>query len=374
MQLQRKPLKHKYFMEDINRIIERFDSGKFLKQYWPYLSGGVVLVLLVSFGLFKFAISNPSKAQAEGQSADTTNTSTSTDGYVPRKLDGVLVKPEDADLQPFAVMVEMHPDARPLSGISKASLVYEAPVEGGITRLMAVFDATTTVESVGPVRSARPYFVEWADGLDAVYAHVGGSPEALNRISGLLKFRNLDEMGMGKYFWRSAQRSAPHNTYTNQELLLSAIDAKEWKSGSFDAWSFDDATSTRGGVASVSVPYGGSYNVRWQYDSDLDIYNRYESGKLFKDADSSVVQTKNILVILTEQKVLDDYGRLYVRTTGSGKAILYRNGFEQDVRWSRSPGGNLQVETSDGKTVTMQRGTTWIEVVTDASKMPTSSQ
>ncbi len=356
----------------VNPTEAKFDPTLLLKRYWPYLAGGAVLVLLVSFGLFKFAVSGRNNVQAENNPAANTDlTATSTTELVSRKLDGVLVKPEDAELLPWAVMVEMHPDARPLSGIAKANLVFEAPVEGGITRLMVVYDATTTVASVGPVRSARPYFVEWADALHAAYAHVGGSPEALNRIGGLLKFRNLDEFTSGKYFWRDSNRAAPHNTYTSQKLVTSAVQVKSWRPEDFSSWTYDDSTSTASGdYPMVEIPYGGSYNVRWQYDKDKDAYVRYQSGKIFKDADGSVVEAKNILVMVTEQRVLDDVGRLYIRTAGSGKAELYRSGFKSEVRWSRSPGENLRIETTDGRAVAINRGTTWIEVVTLAEQMP----
>jgi hypothetical protein len=353
-----------------NFKLQQFDPGKFLKAYWPYLAGGVVLILLVSYGLFRFALSGHKSAEANTNAGTTTSTSTSTD-LVGRKLDGVLVKPEDAALPAWAVMVEMHPDARPLSGISKASLVFEAPVEGGITRLMAVFDATTTLPSVGPVRSARPYFVEWADALNAVYAHVGGSPDALNRIAGLMNFRNLDEMANSKYFWRSKDRYAPHNVYTDRQYLLLANQNKGWQPSPITSWNYNDSTSTtKGEYTNVKLPYGGSYTAEWRYDAEQDIYTRYQGNKKFADADGSVVQAKNILVIVTEQRVLDDYGRLYIRTTGSGQAILYRNGFKQDVRWSRTPGENIRIETTDGRGVPMARGTTWIEVVTQVNQMP----
>jgi hypothetical protein len=271
-------------------------------------------------------------------------------------------------------MVEMHPDARPLSGIAKANLVFEAPVEGGITRLMAVFDATTTLPSVGPVRSARLYFVEWADGLNSVYAHVGGSPEALNRIMGLAGFRNLDEMANSKYFWRSKDRYAPHNVYTDRQYLLLAAQTKGWRTQPVTSWTYDNSTSTtQGNYRTVKIPYGGSYSVEWKYDPEQDLYTRYMGGKKFADADGSVVQTKNILVLVTEQQVLDDYGRLYIRTTGLGQAILYRNGNKQEVRWSRTPGENIRIETTDGRPVAMSRGTTWVEVITQSNQMPVAS-
>ncbi|MDD5438179.1 MAG: DUF3048 C-terminal domain-containing protein, partial [Patescibacteria group bacterium] len=111
----------------------------------------------------------------------------------------------------------------------------------------------------------------------------------------------------------------------------------------------------------------------WKYDPEQDLYTRYMGGKKFADADGSVIQTKNILVLVTEQQVLDDYGRLYIRTTGSGQAILYRNGNKQEVRWSRTPGENIRIETTDGRAVAVSRGTTWVEVITQSNQMPVAS-
>jgi len=351
-----------------------FDPIQFMRRRWPYLAGGAVLVLLVSLGLFKFAVSGRQNAQADVQAFATSTpaAATSTEGLAARRLDGVMVKPEVAQLMPWAVTVEMLHDAWPLSGLSKANLVYEAPVEGGVTRLLLVFDASTTVANIGPVRSARPYYVEWADSLHALYAHVGGSPEALNRIGGLLKFRNLDEFTNGKFFWRSKNRAAPHNTYTNQEQLAAAALAKGWKVDAFSPWTYDDATSTPGDYRTVSVAYGGYYNVKWQYATGTDDYMRYQAGMKFKDADGSEIRARNILVMVTDQRVLDEEGRLYIRTMGSGKAILYRSGNRQEVRWSRGPGEHLRIETTDGRAVAMSRGTTWIEVVTLAEQLPSA--
>ncbi len=350
------------------------DPVKIIKKYWPYLLGGAFLVVLISGLLLKYALTEKKDDQTNDQSFAVTSTGSIADynGLVGRSLDGVLVSPDQAELMPYAVMVEMHPQARPLSGISKASLVYEAPVEGGITRLMAVFDATTTVENIGPVRSARPYFVEWADSLNAVYAHVGGSPESLNRIKGLLDFKNLDEFSQSRYFWRSEQRFAPHNTYTSHELMTRAVVSNEWSASRIKMWSYEEPGSevVKGNYRAIQIPYGGSYTLEWKYDEETDLYTRYQGGRVFKDADESVVTTKNVAVILTEQRVLDEIGRLYIRTTGSGRAMLFNHGQQADAQWKRTAGEHISFETVDGLPMVMARGTTWIEVITRADFMP----
>ena len=117
-----------------------------------------------------------------------------------------------------AVIVENHKDAQPLAGITQADIVYEAPAEGGIPRLLALFRKNTLIEKVGPVRSARPYFLDWLSEYGTpLFFHVGGSPESLRRIA-QENIRDMDEFSRSWYFWRSSQRRAPHNTYTSSKL------------------------------------------------------------------------------------------------------------------------------------------------------------
>src|SRR5260221_8029347 len=145
----------------------------FIKRSWPLFAAGAVFLLFTSGILFWFALSGKGrKSQTPSPVLPVEAASTSTDTLVPRAIEGVLVQPRDARLLPFAVMIDNHPDARPSSGLAEASLVIEAPVEGGMTRYMAVFDATTTVDQIGPVRSARPYFVDFANAFGALYAQV----------------------------------------------------------------------------------------------------------------------------------------------------------------------------------------------------------
>jgi len=349
----------------------------FIKRSWPILAFGAVLVLLTVSALVWYAVSGAGRKQAA-----TTVTATSTASeeaaltgdLVPRALDGVLVTPAESRLQSYAVMVENHTEARPMSGPAKANLVYEFPVEGGITRYLLVFDATTTVDSIGPVRSARPYFVDAADGLNAVYAHVGGSPEALDQIKNNKSYRDLNEYWNGKYFWRTAKRSAPHNVYTKSELMQQAAAAKNMSEGHFLGWRYKDdypqtasaTTVARGAEDGPKIKYGGSYTASWAYDREANAYVRREAGEVQKDADGTKVMAKNVAVINTDGQVLDAVGRLKIRTTGRGKAVVYRDGKSFEAQWRRNTGEHFRFESTDGSDVLFNRGTTWIEVSLDS--------
>ena len=119
-------------------------------------------------------------------------------------LNGAEVEKTDAERRPIAVMVENHPDSRPQSGLSDASLVYEAITEGGITRFMAVYGPNVP-KKVGPVRSARTYYIDWLQEYSALYAHVGGNLDALKKIKSL-NIYDLDQFGIGdKAYWRLPQ-------------------------------------------------------------------------------------------------------------------------------------------------------------------------
>ncbi len=336
-----------------------------VRRHWLYFAVGAFLITVLSTGFLIFALFNTEEVAPAEQDGFNTPTSTKVDdGLEARWLDGIKVELNQARLLPRAVMIENHVQARPLAGVSQASLVFEAPVEGGITRLMAVFDASTTVAEIGPVRSARPYYVEWARSLDAVYAHVGGSPEALNRIGGLIGFRNLDEMAGEAYFWRSKYRLAPHNVFTSGDKLSQATADKNWQVGKFEPWIFmdQDEDFVPGEVREIVVPFDGSYKVKWVYDEESNSYARYVAGTRNKDKDGSKINAKNVLVISTEQRTLDEVGRLFIRTTGQGKGWYFSGADVKEIVWNRQAGSFYTIKTPDGRDVGFLRGNTWIEI------------
>ncbi len=338
------------------------------KLPWLPYAIGAVFVLAVCGAIFFWIISGKARRDTPlPQEPVSQTTSTEPVSRVPRRLDGVLVPEAQSALAPFAVMVENHPEARPLSGVSKANVVIEAPVEGGITRFMLLFDPMTSVEEVGPIRSARPYYVDWALGWRAAYFHVGGSPEALAKIGGAgASFINVDEMGRGQYFWRSTSRGAPHNTYTDQERMQLAVSDLARVSGTAPvAWHVLEHYTTSTATSTFRVTYGGSYNVSWAYDASAGRYVRSQAGKLQKDKDGSQVVAENVFVLKTEQQVLDDIGRLKIRTTGSGEVVGYRLGQKHILRWRRGANEPIRFEGSDGVEFLPIPGKTWIHITTD---------
>lgn len=342
----------------------------FNKRFLPYYVGGAACLLLICGAVFYWIITGKTRRPESSPTVIAAATSTEpTATLIPRHLDGVLVEPGQEAFMPRAVMVDNMVDARPWSGVDQASLVIEAPAEGGITRFLTIFDGGTTTTKIGPVRSARPYYLDWAQGWDAAYFHVGGSPDAIDRLKQMgPSFANIDEMARGSAFWRATDRLAPHNAYTSGDMMMTTLDRMGFASTTVGSvWHFQDgaASSSRGGVTSISVPYGGSYNVVWKFDKDRGVYVRNSGGKVQKTLEGNSIEVQNLVVIKTDSQVLDEKGRLKIRTTGSGQAIIYRDGNKYPVIWRRSSGEAMRFEGTDGSEFLFTRGKTWIEVTTD---------
>lgn len=292
------------------------------------------------------------------------------EGYVRRITDGMPIPPEKQPKRWFAVMVENSAEAWPLSGIAAARLVIEAPVEGSIPRLSAYFDDTQTeVKQIGPVRSVRPYYLDYAQGFEAMLAHVGGSPEALaaiNRVGAV----SLNEFFWGRFFWRSLARYAPHNVYTSVGLLDQGFAARGFEDTempSFTYMDFEPATDQRSAEQTITVPFSSlasDYNAVWTYQPASNTYARFQGTHAAADADGETVQAKNVIVLYTKISVIDDEGRRSVKTTGEGEATLFRDGQAFDIRWSKtSSAAPLRFLTDDENDVALQPGQTWIEIL-----------
>lgn len=281
-----------------------------------------------------------------------------------KKIDGLCY---DGEKEPgiYAVMIENHSEARPQSGIADASLVYEAIVEAPITRFLAIFSADKKVEKIGPVRSARPFYVDWAREFGALYAHVGGSDAALKELAKGYKY-DLNEFSNGKYFWRSSTRPQPHNVYTSADFIGQAAADKGWViANEFDSWLFkpDAALSERGDVESVKVDFlTPAYAVEWRYDKDKNEYIRLQAGQAHADSFGKEVRAKNIAVMHVKGNVIDDYGRLDVQTLGNGAAEVFLDGKMFSGKWRRDTlAERTRFFNEQGEEIRFNAGATWIE-------------
>lgn len=336
-----------------------------MKQSWRIVALGAVLIVAVSAGLLAFALSPKSSRPSAEVGSDLSPEQVSPLAFA-RLLDGVMVADASSTaLLPIAVMVENSADAWPLSGPAKANLVIEAPVEGSITRFMLVFDASATTTEIGPVRSARPYYVQIADGLGAFYAHVGGSPEALNLVASLDRVMDYNEFSHGWSFWRSSSRAAPHNVFTSMEELNAGASSSHAIPQPFSSWTYTDDASVTGtrSEAEIEVPYQGLYRASWAYDEATRLYTRTQGNAIQKDTDGTVVRARNVVLMESPIAVLDEVGRLSVGTKGSGPATVFHDGQVFEGVWRRSAGEHLRFETAEGRVIPFARGMTWISIL-----------
>jgi len=275
----------------------------------------------------------------------------------------------------YAVMIDQSVDAWPQSGVDQAFLVIEAPVEGDIPRWEAFFYEGQSVAKIGPVRSARPYFVDWVNELDGLYAHVGGSDAALKQIVSAGTF-DLNQFWNGQYFWRAADRMAPHNVYTSSALLDKAL-SRARQAGAvqrpvYGIWTFkkDEPSLLENGMV---VPFGSnSYKVTWVYDQKANAYARTQGAE-----NRSVVpiSAKNVVVIEAPISVLDDVGRKEIQTVGEGKARMAQDGRVIQGTWKKaSVSERIRLYDLSGDEMTMNAGQTWIEVVSSIAPVVTVDQ
>jgi hypothetical protein len=291
-------------------------------------------------------------------------------GGVPHPLTGQLQKEERSELpRVAAVMIDNHFDAWPPSGLDEAFLVVEAPVEGGISRMLAFFYEDQEVEEIGPVRSARPYYLDWASELDALYVHVGGSPEALDLIASGSTF-DMNQYWWGDYFWRASDRYAPHNVMTTSENLFEFSVAREELGYAperlYGTWEFKDRERGLGDVTNFEMIFAlPVYVIGWEYDVESGAYFRDQYYQPHETGEGVQISAHNVVVIETDVEVIDSVGRRSLRTTGEGYGYVFQDGQQIEVRWEKpSASERLRFYHVDsGEEVVMNAGRTWIEVL-----------
>jgi len=296
---------------------------------------------------------------------------------VPAPLTGVLVTPAAAARHPIAVMIDDLSPARPQSGFSSASVVWQAPAEGGIPRYMMVFQENIPT-NVGPVRSSRYYYIAWAAEVRAVYAHAGGSPQALqtlrNKGNGQLVY-NADEFRWGKSFWRVKTRFAPHNLYTDGKRLRGIAKSVGAKDAQIDSpWKFapDLARSLRPRGGKIDFGYSANH-IHYDYDWKTNTYLRAVTGeKRQKDAVTGTqVAPKNVVIMLMKFGPLNDGSkkhRLEAQVVGHGVAWVATNGSTTKGTWKKaSLTAPTQFFDSKGKQIVLTVGQTFINVLQTGS-------
>jgi hypothetical protein len=286
-------------------------------------------------------------------------------------LTGLQVDPAVNQRPVTGVMIENSLDARPQSGLSDAGVVFEAIAEGGITRFLALFQDNVTAD-VGPIRSARPYYVQWAMGFDAGYAHVGGSPEALADIKAW-GVKDLDQFANGGSYHRVASRAAPHNVYTGINNLNDLETAKGYGASAYTGFVRKKAAPAKVPTAkTIDIAISGPlYNVHYDYNAATNSYNRSEGGAAHTDANGTKQISPSVIVTLVTSYGLeaDDHHSQY-GVIGSGQAYIFQDGTVTTATWTKADSkSQLTFTDAAGKPLGLNPGQTWLTAVSAAGQV-----
>ena len=298
--------------------------------------------------------------------------------------------------RPLTVMIENHAEARPQSGLSKADIIYEAVAEGGITRFLAVYYCDAAAEDfiIGPVRSARTYYLDFASeyGDYPLYAHVGGANKpglsnALGQIADygwLAKGNDMNQFSLGfPTFWRDYERlgrpvATEHTMYTTADKLYEiahqrGLDARDDEGNKWDedwrSWQFKDDVSDKGNINNIKFNFWSGYQeyeVNWQYNQENNQYLRSNGGQAHKDLNNEEQLMAKVIIVqfMREKGPINELKHLLYTTTGTGKAIVFQDGQATQATWSKAKRQDRTIfEDSKGKEIKFNRGPIWIEIV-----------
>jgi hypothetical protein len=292
---------------------------------------------------------------------------------VPSTLTGLPVAPSVNKLPVTAVMVENSTFARPQSGLDQAGVVFEAIAEGGITRFVALFQNATTPAYIGPVRSVRPYYLQWLLGFDAAVAHVGGSGEALQDISSW-GVRNMDQEYNGSYFERITSRDAPHNVYTSMAQLTALENSLGYTSSTYTGFLRKaDQPSKVPTATTINFNISGTdYAVQYQYNAAGNDYLRFEAGAPHMEINQAGVQTqitpKVVIGMVMSYGLEADGIHSVYGTIGSGPVYVFQDGIVTQGTWHKT--SNTQQITftnSSGAPIRLDAGSTWLTALGSTS-------
>ena len=280
--------------------------------------------------------------------------------------------------RPIAVMIDNQSGARPQAGLNNAELVYEIIVEGGLTRYMAVFK-NASLDQIGPIRSARHYFLDYALENDAIYVHYGWSPQAESDIK-TLKVNNINGLTEATStrkgespFWRISEKEAPHNVMssTSEMKRIAQTDNYSLESDKKSVLNYTSKTvnlmddPTAKDCEKVTIPFSEYTTTSFEYDSITKRYTKFEDGKKLIDFNTKDdLTTKNIIVVKVKNTDLNDgsgKGRQEIDNIGTLEGWYITNGKAIEITASKASRTDQTVyKNSKGQEIKVNDGNTFI--------------
>ena len=339
----------------------------------------LIILILAAGGIMAYKIVKD-KENKEEMGEPTEN---QTENIITAPVEEKKVQIFNGNDRPIAVMIDNHNLAWPQGGLNNAYLVYEIIVEGGETRLMALFKGVD-VSKIGPVRSARHYFLDYVMENDAIYTHFGWSPQAERDIK-LYSVNNINGITESSTnFWRTRDKSSPHNVATSTSSILKIAEAKGYKTKSVKKSVLNyvtDEVKLEDGISAtkVTIPHSTLQTVRYEYDEVNQIYKRFARNRAQTDWDTgNSVTTKNIIITFCDNYTLDDgenKGRQDLKNIGTFDGYYITNGKAIKIKCTKEA-RNLQTKYEDleGNEIKVNDGNTWINICPINAKVEIEGQ
>lgn len=340
-----------------------------------------IIILLILLGLVVASAGGwlvwqklADKSDKDGE-VTTSNSEVKTDEKpitAPSPITGIDTTPELASKPVIAVMIENSVVARPQSGLSLADMVVEAVAEGGITRFVALFQSGRPA-SIGPIRSARLYYVEMARTFDAAYVHAGGSDDGLAKIKelGVKDMNAFEENGT---YERVDFRDAPHDLYSSMDKLISRSDQLGYKTSTYTSWKHKNDTAQTPTASRIDFKISGAdFNAAFDYDIATNSYKRNVGGEPQLDlgAENSQISPKVVIGLVTSKGANGSYSTY--RLTGTGDIRVYQDGIESIGTWSKdSPSSQFVFKDKNGLEFNFNKGQVWVTLLGSTSDISTT--
>ncbi len=303
----------------------------------------------------------------------------------PNPLTGLEMQDETMpQARPVAVMLNDIKAALPQYGNSQADMIFELVAEGGITRMLALYQDVRAVSQIGSIRSTRPYYIDIAQGYDAILIHCGGSSEAYSQMSAR-KTAHIDGIYTSAIFWRDQQRAktvgSEHSMFTSGALICDYLPQTGLRLTHADGYvlnqEFSDEPSLRiwSPVQHLTVPMSGYKSTTFDYDAAEGAYLVGQFETPYVDGqDGSQVAVQNVLVLYTSvYTTSDSYGHMQVATTGTGTGLYCCGGVSAPINWFRPTVDDpFSYTLEDGSALVLQRGTTYVCVVSNSCEIAIS--
>lgn len=265
---------------------------------------------------------------------------------------------------PFMAIIENSKDSRPQSGLLDADIVFETMAEGGIPRFIALFQKNTP-DKIGPIRSARPYFINIAREYNLPFGHCGYSDEAKFMIE-KDKLMSLNEFFLTGFYWRDKERKAPHNLYTSAKRLRDAVISKGYVKNANVKLKFDKdfwASDSHSNASNIDLKLNKYYSTSYIY-KDEKYYKSMNSEASLNKENNKPITVKNIVIQVTNIKLQADNLHIDIALVGEGTGYVFSNGKYTKMKWTKKDINSPTIlKDENGLDIPFSPGNTWWHIV-----------